>query len=281
MRAVGHKAVTDRIQVDVKDIVPRIYDIQFSKILTFLTPKTCPEENLQKVRSLAKRSRALTPAQEPPDLLRSLNQWFTKEHSLLFLLRVGPRAEPKAKELAADVIHFLQSKHVRVLWTFSPSTISDSQPSMVKVLQCLIFQALRSDPSLLNPSELNINSFQSNETQSEWTNLLYKIFSGVSNCYLIIETHDLFRENRDNIEWSTEFLQIFQNLVDRAVQSGNSLKILVLSFNTPLATIQNGLGKGNRMTSLIQRPVPVPRHLRRAVSYGRRNTTWQCSHPRF
>ncbi|EON68935.1 hypothetical protein W97_08193 [Coniosporium apollinis CBS 100218] len=45
---LGHKTLTENVQLDVRDMKPRICDIQFSHIMDILTPKSSPEDLLRK-----------------------------------------------------------------------------------------------------------------------------------------------------------------------------------------------------------------------------------------
>jgi hypothetical protein len=239
--------------------------MQFSRILQVLKPQQCPEETLEKVCSLVKRVQIPSiPTRDSDELLKTLGAWVSRKESALFVVKVGVRAEANAKEFAADVVKLLQRMPYGVIWNLSWINPHGSAPSMTKLVKSLIFQALRHDPTLLqsHPEELNIMKFESNHTEMEWISLLLQMFSRLSKCFIIVEAEDIFKTYRDVPEWIKHFLELFQKLVDEAESIGNQLKILVLGYGSILPTWQNIPSKKNRFVSLIQRPQPVPPHLR-------------------
>jgi len=264
---------------------PRICDIQFSKILDVLTPKRCPEEMLQRAQSLAKRGRSLSaPIKDSASLLRSLGCWVSGEGSSLFVVRVGPRAEAKAKEFAANVIDLLRPTPYGVIWSLSQLRSHNSTASMKDLLKSLIFQALRYDRSLLSNhlDQMNIAKFRADHTEPEWACLLSMIFSKLSKCFIVIETEDLFQTHRHDIEWARSFLRLFQGLVDHAESSGSMLKVLVVSYGTTLPELHSASTKQNRIVSSLRRPPPVPPRLRRPMTRTRgKRPGWQHLQPKF
>jgi hypothetical protein len=261
--------------------------MQLSSILQVLKPQQSPEETLAKVQSLAKRVQMSNiPSRDSVDLLKSLGTWVSREESALFLVKVGVRAEAKAKEFAADVVKLLQPMPYGVIWNLSWIRSHGSVPSMTDMIKSLIFQALQHDPTLLHshPEELNVMKFQSNHSEAEWISLLSQLFSRLSKCFIVVEAEDIFQAHRDILEWTTRFLVLFQNLVDQAETSGNQLKILVIGYGTTLSTLQAMPGKKNRIVSSIQRPQPVPPHLRRQFASRKTNlhlADWQTLKPKF
>lgn len=253
-------------------VSPAVRDIQFSRILQVLKPTQCPEETLEKVRSLAKRVQIPSiPSRDSVELVKSLGNWVSREESALFLVKVGVRAEASAKEFAVDVVKLLQSMPCGVIWSLSWIRSASIVPSITSLIKTLIFQALRHDHTLLSshPEELNLMKFQSNHTEAEWISLLFRILSRLSKCYIVVEAEDIFHAHQSMPEWTADFFGLFQRLVDEAERSGNRLKILVLGYGSTLLTMQN-MPVQNRIVSTIQRPLPVPPHLRRQFA-SRRN----------
>jgi hypothetical protein len=266
-------------------INPRIYDIQFSNIMDILQPKESPEETLQKVQSFARRLQVPSrPSRDSADLLACLGQWVSREGPSLFLVRVGLRAEWKAKEFATDVIKILQPLPYGVIWKLSWSGYKNGVSPLEDMIKSLIFQALRYDPTLLHnyPNELNVTKFQAKHTEAEWVSLVTHLFSRLSKCFLVIEAEDVFQAHHMSPEWPRRFLELFQSLVDQAESTGNLLKILVVGYGTTHSTVQSVPGKDNRMVSSIQSPVPVPPKFRRRFASDRRHLAgWQDLKPRF
>lgn len=213
-------------------MLPRTRDIQLSHILDALKPQICPHDTFHTLQSIVKRSRSTKlPEAEPKNVLQTLNRWLTKEGSSLFLLRIGPRAEAKARELTTDIISLLQAKKLKVIWRLSPPH-GGSVPSLTEVLKVLIHQALLVEPFLLERGDLNVAKFRSTHTDAEWASLCRTIFARLPKCYVIIETHDLFQANADNDQFLPNFLKLFQELACQAASNGHSLKFLVLCYGS-------------------------------------------------
>lgn len=267
----GHKAITERIHIDVQDMMPRIRDMQFSDILQALKPSICPQQIFNKLQAITNRSRSLKlPVAESNEVLQSLNAWFSREGSLLFVLRVGPRAKAKAMEITTDIILFLKEKRVNVIWRLSRLNGSDKGdvPTITEVIRVLLFQALRLDPNILNshPDELNVANLSSTHTEAEWMSLLTKVIARLAKCYIIIEPHDLFQEVRCNPEWIASFLHIFSTLAMHATSNGSSLKFLIMCYGGGNNTLFRP-GQATCIVSTLHRPLPTPMRLRRTVSY--------------
>lgn len=218
-----------------------------------------------------------------PLLLKSLGTWVSQETSVLFLVKVGIRAEAKAKEFAADVIKLLQPMPFGVIWKLS-WIASEVVLSVTDLVKSLIFQALRHDPTLLHshPDDLNVTKFQASHSDSEWISLLSKMFSRLSKCFIIVEAEDIFRAHRNKPEWAMQFITIFQNLVDEAESSGRHLKILVVGYSNTFA-VPTVPSRKNRIVASIQRENPAPPHMRRqfARKNGRSASGWQTLKPRI
>jgi len=283
----GHKAITERIHVDVQDMMPRIRDMQFSDILQALRPSNCPHEIFNKLQAITKRSRSTKlPVAESNAIIQSLNAWFSREGSSLFILRVGPRAEAKAMELTTDVITHLKEKNINVIFRLSPIARSGERdiPTVTEVLKVLVHQALQLDPSILQAysADLNVAKFSSMHTESEWKDLLAKLIIRLSKCYIIIETHDLFREAKGNAEWVVKFLDIFSTLVSSSASSGASLKFLVLCYGGGHdSLIRRNSEQDSCIVSTLRRPAPTPMRLKRVVSYKKNVKGWQRVQPKF
>lgn len=103
--------------------------------------------------------------------------------------------------------------------------------------------------------------------------LLLQLFSRLSKCFIIVEAEDIFQAHRDVPEWTKHFIELFQKLVDEAEGRGNRLKILVLGYGSIPPAVQSMPGKRNRIVSSIQRPQPVPPHLRRPFAASRNHSS--------
>lgn len=266
-------------------INPRLHDLQFSNIIQTLQPKQSPEEIFEKAQSLSKRIRTLgKPPRDTKILIECLGKWLSGEGSSLFLVKVGLRAEARAKEFSTEIIKLLRPRPYGVIWNLSWLRSNGNVPSLVEMIKSLIYQALRHDPTLLQkyPEDLNVAKYQTNLIESEWISLLSRLMSRLTKCFLVIEAEDIFNIHRENTEWPSRFLGLFQELVDQAASSGNLLKILVIGHGTTLSTSQSVPDSNNRIIATIQRPIPVPPHMSRRMGVGRKHTTgWQHLKPKF
>jgi hypothetical protein len=259
---------------------PRIVDIQFFHILDVLKPVNCPEVALKKVQSFIKRSSHLnTSSKGSEDLMQRLNDWVSLRGSSLFVVQVGPRAEFKAKEFAAEVIDFLRTTEYTVLWNVSHLTTQLYPPSLADIIMSLVSQALNHNPAALckDRNDVNIAKFKQLHTETEWRALFLKIFSQMAQCFLIIEAHDLFQAYREDSQWTTRFIQLFQDLINQAESSSRSLKVLLLNYNKE----DSNSNAKNRVTSVIPVPIPIPPRLRRKLVRIRTRRKFRDLCPRF
>jgi hypothetical protein len=268
--------------IDVQDMTPRIHDIQFSQILKALKPEICPQQALDKAQSITKRSRSnKVPERETFEVIRRLERWFSSTTSSLFLLRVGPRAEAKAKELTSDIISLLQSKKMNVVWRISPPT-KKSEESMTEVLKTLIFQALQIDSSLLqDPNELNVEKLQATHTQGEWYQLFQKILGRLSKCFVIIEAHDLYRAYKHEENWMSSFLKTFSDLAHQASIESNRIKVLILDYRVSKGPMLQTLGSYERIVATLRKPVPIPASRRHTVLHRKAGNIWKRFEPKI
>lgn len=253
--------------------------------MKILRPYPSPEDVLRKCQSLAKRSQAWSSSasHDATNLLESLSRWVSKSGSSLFIVRAGPRAEARAKEFALDVITLLQSTQYPVFWSLSHLGSDRDTISTTDVLKSLVFQALQCDPDvfLKNPAQLNASQFQTNHSETEWLDLLRNILSKLTKCFVVVETEDLFHAFRHDIEWIKHFLALFQGLVDSAASSGNMIKVLVVSYGSAKAAIEDLPEDKSRIVTTVQRPVPVPPRLRRPIRKAGRGGAWHHLRPKF
>lgn len=264
----AHRSITERVQLDVGDMRPRIYSIQFSQVLTALQPKTPPEDDLFKLRSLTSRvSNARPSAIDAANFKLQLGRWLSRNQSSFFIVRAGPRAEMRSKKIAIDLIALLQSCGCGVIWNISALSTGEPQPSLSRLVKSLIFQVLDKHRELLDRSfgDLDIAKFQEHHIDTEWIDLLMRLVSKLENHFIIVETEQLFQANRQDQQWSLRFLQIFQAMVDSSAASGKILKILLVSYNTPLTTLANLPSSERRIVAPLSPPAPVPPRLRRGL----------------
>jgi hypothetical protein len=201
--------------------------------------------------------------------MQSVGNWISREGSSLFVVQVGLRAEFKAKEFATEVIQFLRTTEYAVFWNISQLTAQSYVPSMTDIMTSLVFQALKHNPAALcsNPDQVNIAKFQEHHTEAEWRTLLLNIFSQMSKCFVIVEAHDLFQAYREDADWASRFIQVFQDLTNQAASSSHSLKILVMNYSKESSNVETE----NRITSVMPSPIPIPPRLRKRLGRARVN----------
>ncbi|KAF2738893.1 hypothetical protein EJ04DRAFT_509076 [Polyplosphaeria fusca] len=276
--ATCNKTLSERIHIDIQDLKADTRDIQLSHILDSLSPGFCPYDGLTKLKSIVKRSRSLRlPSGIPMNVLRSLNNWFSREGSSLFVLRVEPRAEGKAREISTDIISLLQKKGVKVIWRLSsirPGADVDEPPSLVQVLQVLIYQALLLVPKL--HSYLNISTFRSAHTEAEWTSLFRTALSHVEKCYIVIDTQDVFQAAKGNQEWMSSFLGIFRDLACETTSRDHVLKFLVLCYGGGTET-----KSGTECGAVLKKPAVVPMRCKKMVHHKRGLQGWKGVQPKL
>jgi hypothetical protein len=246
-----------------------------------LQPRISPHETLQKLQSIVRRSRARRPPETPQkDIIQNINHWSTKDGSSLFILRVGARAETKARELATDLVEYLQARNVNVIWQLSRTQeMSTAEPpSFEAVLKVFIYQILKLQPSLLQPQDLSITKFHSVHAASEWAAFLKLLLAQLSQCYIILEAHDLFQANNWSAvsNWIPEILELFQDLAIQANRQGHRLKFLVLCYG------RQGEGRENigDMRGLLKRPNIVPVSRKNAAAHRKGVKSWMRVNPK-
>jgi hypothetical protein len=256
----------------MEDMKPRIYQIQFTHILSALKPRISAEDQLFKSQSLATRASHNVISNVDANFLASrLEQWLSKEKSFMFVIKAGPRAELRSKEFVINIVRFLQDSSCDIIWGFS-NTGSIARPtSLSELLQGLIYQALSKQPGLLDHSldELNITKFQQDHTETEWISLFRHLLARLKSTFIVVETEELFQANKESPQWAVRFLDLFQSLVSDSAASGNVLKILVVSYNTPTPILEMS-NTSDRIVVSIAPPIPVPPRLRRPINPRKR-----------
>jgi hypothetical protein len=266
-------------------MTPRVRDIQFSQILQALKPSISPQESLDKSQSIFKRSRSTRlPEPEQREISRSLEEWFSSPKPSIFLLRVGPRAEKKAKELTAEVISLLRSKSFNVAWRVSPISWSAESvtSSISEVLKALVYQILQLDPSVLcDLDELVVAKFSTMHTEAEWVFLLQKLFHRISRCYVVVETHDLFQANQNDDSWAPRFLRVLYALADHATQNGDVVKFLIVCYGSRKdVEVETPRGM-HHVSAVLRRPTITPVSRKHTAMHQKRGKGWRWCPPKI
>jgi hypothetical protein len=264
--AIANKAINEAVQLDVTDMKPRIYELQFGDILNTLSPKVSPEDILRKHTSLARRRHQVSTGylRTSADISKGLDLWESTAGSSLFILRSGPRASSITRDHAVDIINYLRHAQYKVFWVLSPPSPCDLEPSIANILKSLVYQVILHEPNILLrfPEHLSTLQFLSNRNESEWLDLLCLLVSRLEKCFLIVETEDLYQASRQMPEWTQNFLQVFKLLIERVEASGSVVKILVVTFDAGTVVSSNQQGSVHNFVATVQQPRIVPPRLR-------------------
>lgn len=269
--AVANKTINEAVQLDMTDMKPRLYRLEFSSILEMLSPEVSPENILRKHTSLAmgRRRHQISTGylRTSADIAKGLDLWVSTTGSSLFILRSGPRASSITRDHAVDIINYLRSAQYKVFWILSPPSPCDSEMSISHILKSLVYQVIQHEPNILLrfPENLDTLQFLSNRNESEWLDLLCLLVSRLDKCFLIMETEDLYQAFRHRPEWTHEFLQMFQRLIDRVETARSLVKILVVTFGND-ASLSIQQGSVHNFVATIQQTRVIPPRLRRGLS---------------
>ena len=266
-------------------MTPRVRDIQFSQILQSLRPSICPGESYDKARSIFKRSRSTRlPEPDQRDITRRLEEWFSSSKCSIFLLRVGPRAERKAKELTAEVISLLRSNSLNVAWRVSPTGWSSENVdrSNTEVLKALVYQILQLDPTTLcDPEYFSVAKLQGMHTEIEWISLLQKLLQRLSRCYVVVETHDVFQANQHDDSWTPRFLRTLYDLADNVTQNGSVIKFLIVCHGDKKAIELEPPRGMHHISTTLRRPTITPICRKHTVLHQKQKGGWRRCTPKI
>jgi len=270
--AVANKTINEAVQLDVTDMKPRVWRLEFASILEILLPEVAPENALRKYTTMARvKRRHQTPSEyfrAAADVAKGLDLWVSTTASSLFVLRSGPRASSTTRDHAVDIINFLRSAQYKVFWILSPPSPSASEPSISNILRSLVFQIIQNEPNVLLrfPETLNTAHFLPNRNESEWLDLLCMLTSRLDKCFLIVETEDLHRAARQRPGWTQEFLGVFHRLINSVETAGSLVKVLVVTFGNDCSQSSIQQGSVHSFVATIQQPRVIPPRLRRKLS---------------
>jgi hypothetical protein len=168
---ISSKAITERVDINVLDIKRSSFRTEFYHLVQFLAPEILPDTVLQKAQSFARRDPTMALAShQTVKLDRILKTWALADRSSLLVVRMGPRAQKQARELAADVISGLTKNGQRVFWNISLPRPSEKGGTMADVFKSLLHQVLRNSGALFTQftEQLNLEKIQAAHTDSEW-----------------------------------------------------------------------------------------------------------------
>jgi hypothetical protein len=279
------KAITERVDINVLDIKRSNFRIEFHHLVQFLAPEILPDTVLQKAQSFARRDPTMAlSSHQTVKMDRDLKTWALADRSSLLVVRMGPRAQKQARELAADVISGLTKNGQRVLWNISLPRPSEKGGTMADVFKTLLHQVLRNSAALFTQftEQLNLEKIQAAHTDSEWADLICLLFAKIPDTFIVIETEDLHKVHRHDPEWANRLLQLLQRVADRTAAAGNRLKILLVVYGNVLKDTTADSKDIDLVVTSIQAPPPVPPRLRHIARRTGLNTrSWKLQTPKL
>lgn len=220
--------------------------MEHAEIVNLMRPFRQPEDVLMICKSIARR-RCLwnRPSNDFTRFFQVFNKWVASSDSCLFTVRAGPKAEMRAKDLAAEVASLLKDSSHPILWYLSERSDQYRQGclDLSDVLKTLIYQLLRQDTELsrMEPDMLNITKFQSTHSDAEWVNLLLLLLGRVQTCYMVIETEALYDLAGRDKAWSQQLHEIFNQVIDSAKSGQRTMKVLLVTYADSTAPHQTSI----------------------------------------
>jgi hypothetical protein len=147
-----------------------------------------------------------------------------------------------------------------------------------------VYQVLQLNPSLVgNPEEHFVAKFQGMHTEAEWATLLQRLLRHLSRCFIVIETHDLFQANQGDDYWTLRFLQTLYGLADPAKGYGNTVKILILCYQTTFTdVVELKAPRGTHyISTMLRKPVITPVCRKHTVLHQKNAKGWRRCTPKI
>jgi hypothetical protein len=220
-----------------------------------------PEDVLQICQSFAKRRPSWRqPGRDTAILMQRLSDWAFMAGSSMFVVRSGPRAEARTKDLVVEVTGLLRSTAYPVFWYLSEPIVTHAGSTLNVILKSLIFQALRHDPTIVSRDHRlgNIRAFQGEHKLAEWISLVCLILSKIKQCFVVVETEYLYRiAGRDGAQ-VRQILETFGQIFDSVTATGSTMKLLVVSYGGR-ASLSMSSGNIPWIVASVNPPLPASR----------------------
>ena len=246
---------------------PLIQQMHFKDILEVLRSTQLPEEVLEACESYTRRRLSWRqPGKDTMLASQRLKDWLQLTGSSMFVVKAGPRAEARTKDMAVEMTRLLSESGLPVFWYFSSPDGSQTLPSPGSVLKSLIFQALRHDLTIVSqdPRLGNIQAFQAHHTIKEWTDLAILVLSKVRECFVVVETEDLFRSVGQTGAETQLIVDTFGKVLEEVVKAGNTMKLLLVSYGTR-ATLPFQAAQTPSTVVSLNPPLPVVRRAKQPL----------------
>jgi hypothetical protein len=259
------RAINERVSFDVQAIRRTASGLELHHVVQFFAPQLLPDKVLLKVQSFARRNPTPTfLPREDLKIKRKLQSWATSGRSELLVFGLGLGARKQARELAADVVQSLKTGDQIVFWDLGSEGNSVHEASMSETFKRVIYQALQYSTGLFAEvsEELSLEKIHGVHTDSEWAELICLLFSKIPRAYVVIETDELHRAHRHDLDWASRSLRLLQTVVDRSTAAGNHLKVLVIVCGNVRKTAASAAERNNMTTVSLPSSAPVPPRLR-------------------
>lgn len=245
--------------------------MEHAEIVNLMRPYRQPEALLMMCKSIARRRGLWSqPSNDFTAFFQIFNKWVTSTGSSLFTIRAGPKAEMRAKDLAAEVAALLKDSRHPILWYLSERSEPYRQGylDLTDVLKNLIYQLLRQDTELsrLEPDMLKITQFHSPHSDTEWVDLLLLLLRRVKTCCMVIETEALYDLAGKDQGWSQQLLEIFDRVIESAKGEERTVKVLLVTYGDSTASQKPSLSSLENNVPVFTTQVLAPR----AIPLGRK-----------
>ncbi len=246
---------------------PRIQQIHIKDVLDVLRSSQLPEEWLEACESYTKRRLSWRqPGRDTVLASQRLKEWLQLTGSSMFVVRAAPRAEARTKDMAVEMTRLLTESGLPVFWYFSSPASIQTIPSLDSVLKSLIFQALRHDPSIVSQDTRlgNIQAFQAHHTITEWTKLAILTLSKIKECFIVVDTEDLFRSAGHNSAEAQQTIDTFNKIFEEITKVGNTTKLLLVGYGIR-ASLHAQAAQVCPIVVSLNPPLPVVRRARQPL----------------
>jgi hypothetical protein len=180
--------------------------------------------------------------------------------SSMFVVQAGSRAEARTKDLVVEVTGLLKSTTYPVFWYLSEPIGTHPASTLNNILKNLIFQALSHDSNIISQDDRlgNITAFQGEHKLAEWISLLCLVFSKIKQCFVVVETEDLYRIAGGDGAQVQKILETFDQIFDSITATGSILKLLIVSYGAR-ANLSKSSGNLARIVANVNPPLPASR----------------------
>lgn len=244
--------------------------MQFNDAIQFLKPRRSPTEALRWHQSLGRRNGLRWPVNSTDTihLITSIRGWIESPEPSLLILQVGPRAETHAKHIVVELITLLAPAVKPLCWYLSDATCEGSHVTLTQILKNLASQLIALDTSAMAKSlgdSISSTKLHGYHRPEEWADFITLILKRLRGCFIIVEAQDLHKLIKEDSSQLSQFMAVFQGIVDKALDAGCKCRVLVVSYGArrrdPGWTHQPTTSCSRAV--FLKAPDPVPARLRR------------------